>query len=338
MHAYYRSFMYFCAMDSVSVKIISKSEELPELVCNNFFHSTELFKILERTPAHTPYMALAEHRDGRVLGHILAIVRRRWALLPPYFFTQGRIYGEGEYVDEEQKEEIFGLLLRAITRKFRRKLCLFIEFSNTDKKMFGYRFFKQNDYFPIPWQEVHNSLHSMPPEERLSKKVKKRIKHIYQSGVITRAAETKAEIHQFYNLLNKYYKLKVRRFLPPEPLIDEIAHSNNGKIFITLYKDKVIGGCSCVYSEGNAYLWHLASRDKTYPHLRPNLMTVWQAVKDAYEHNYAHIFFLDAGLPFKRNRYREFILGFGGKPVAKYRWFRFSIPWVNRILSWFYRD
>ena len=57
-------------MNSVSVRIISKSEELPEFTCNNFFHSIELFKILERTPAHTPYMALAVHKDGHVLGHI----------------------------------------------------------------------------------------------------------------------------------------------------------------------------------------------------------------------------------------------------------------------------
>lgn len=70
-------------MNSVSVRIISKSEELPEFTCNNFFHSIELFKILERTPAHTPYMALAVHKDGHVLGHILAIVRRRGALLHP---------------------------------------------------------------------------------------------------------------------------------------------------------------------------------------------------------------------------------------------------------------
>ena len=41
-------------------------------------------------------------------------------------------------------------------------------------------------------------------------------------------------------------------------------------------------------------------------------MTVWQAIKYAYEHNYAHIFFLDVGLPFKRNRYRDFILVFDG--------------------------
>ena len=47
---------------------------------------------------------------------------------------------------------------------------------------------------------------------------------------------------------------------------------------------------------------------------------------------------MDVGLPFKRNRFREFILGFGGKPVSVYRWFRCNVRWINRVLSWLYRD
>ena len=46
--------------------------------------------------------------------------------------------------------------------------------------------------------------------------------------------------------------------------------------------------------------------------------------------------FLDAGLPITHNPYREFILSFGGKPTAKYRWFQVALPWVNRMVGWFY--
>jgi hypothetical protein len=47
---------------------------------------------------------------------------------------------------------------------------------------------------------------------------------------------------------------------------------------------------------------------------------------------------MDVGLPFKKNRYRDFILSFGGKEVGTYRWFRFSIPWMNKLVGWFYRE
>ncbi len=47
---------------------------------------------------------------------------------------------------------------------------------------------------------------------------------------------------------------------------------------------------------------------------------------------------MDVGLPFRHNRYRDFILSFGGKEVSTYRWFRFSFSWLNRVIGWFYRE
>ena len=51
-----------------------------------------------------------------------------------------------------------------------------------------------------------------------------------------------------------------------------------------------------------------------------------------------HIRFLDVGLPFRKNPYRNFILRFGGKEVSTYRWFRISIRWVNALASWLWRE
>ena len=92
---------------------------------------------------------------------------------------------------------------------------------------------------------------------------------------------------------------------------------------IITYKDKVIGGYTCIYNQGNAFLWFSAFKRKTYIHLHPDTMTIWQALSDAQEQDAQHLHFMDAGLPLKSNLYREFILGFGGKPVTKFRWFRF---------------
>jgi hypothetical protein len=60
-------------------------------------------------------------------------------------------------------------------------------------------------------------------------------------------------------------------------------------------------------------VYHLASEDRKYLH------------------------FMDVGLPWKRNPYREFIRSFGGKPVAKYRWFRCNIGIINRLMKWIYK-
>ena len=109
-------------------------------------------------------------------------------------------------------------------------------------------------------------------------------------------------------------------------------------MFLTKYKGKVIGCCACVFSGSNAYLWYSASLRKSYLRLHPSVLTVWHAIKYAHTHGYAHISFMDVGLPFQKNPYREFILQFGGKPVSTYRWFRFSFRWLNSLMSWLHRD
>ncbi len=325
-------------METYNVNIYSKGDQLPAIDESNFFHSSELFHIIEASPGERPYMAVATDDEGRVVGQMLAFIRRRGSWLPPYFYTQGRIYGEGVYADDVKRDEVFGLLLHQLTRKFQRKLCLYVEFSDLSRKMFGYRYFRKEGYFPVNWQEVHNSLHSMDPRDRLSDKMKARIDRIYKLGVETREAETEDEVHAFYKLLNGFYRFKMRRIIPPEHQVKQFFNSENGRIFITLHKRRVIGGSVCVFSGGNAYLWYLASKRKIYAGLHPNLMTVWYAIEWSWRQGYRHIYFLDVGLPFSKNPFREFILSFGGKPVAKYRWFKFTIKWFNRLLSFIYRE
>jgi hypothetical protein len=328
----------FAIMKSYHVSIYTTGEELPSLDESNFFHSSELFHIIEASPGERPYMAVARDDSGKIVGHMLSFIRRRSSWLPPYFYTQGRIYGEGVYADEVSKDKVFASLLHALTRKFHRKLCFYIEFSDLSRKMFGYRYFRAEGYFPVNWQEVHNSLHSMNPADRLSERMRDRIKRVYGYGVETREAQTEDEVHAFYRLLNGFYRLKMRRIIPPESQVRQFYKSDNGRIFITLYKKRVIGGSVCVFSNGNAYLWYLASKRKIYAGLHPNLMTVWYTIQWSWQHHYQHIYFLDVGLPFSKNPFREFILSFGGKPVAKYRWFKFTIKWINHLLSFIYRE
>ena len=325
-------------MSEYKIQLFTKGNKLPQLQCDDFFHSEELFHIMENSQRQRPYMAVAYKEDGEIVAHMLAYINHRKMCLPPFLYSQGRIYGEGEYKYETDKELIFSLMLREITRKLRRKLCLYIEFSDLSTKMFGYKYFRKEKYFPVNWQEVHNSLHSLPPVERLSEKMKERIRKSYRVGVETREAKTGEEVHSFYKLLNGFYRFKLRRIIPEENHISQLYASDNVRIFLTLFKGKVIGGCVCVFSNGNAFLWYLASKRKRYALLHPNLMTVWEAITWSWKHNYAHINFLDVGLPFHKNPFRDFILSFGGKPVGKYRWFRINIPWVNTLLGYFYRE
>ncbi len=328
-------------MNEFEVNIYAKSEDLPTaLLTGNFFHSQELFCIAEMTPGNKPYIAVVtETGHSTPLGQLLVIVQRRGNLFSPYLYTHAHVHGEGEYVGGVDVSELFSLMLGAITAKLQRHLCLYVEFSGLGKKMFAYRHFRQQGYFPVAWQEVHNSLHSMTPEQRVSDKFMQRIEKLYVKGVESHLVKSDEEVKKFHTLLKRFYFLKPRRYIPPLQYFEELARSKDAMVCVTTYKGRmVIGGCACVFSKGNAYLWYLGEKRKTYAPLHPLLMTVWFALKYAHAHGSRHMCFMDAGLPWRKNLFREFILGFGGKPVAKYRWFKFYSRPINWVLRWIYKD
>ncbi len=322
-----------------TITIIRHSKDLPPLACHNFFHSTALFRIIEKTPGQTPYMLVAQDDCGCVVAHMLVTLRRRGALMPPYLFTQGRIYGEGEYTEGVDRERIFGMMLDRLDQTLRRKLCLYIEFSNLSRKMFGYKEFRQSRYFPVQWMQIHNSLHSASPEKRLTEKVLHRIENAAKQGVTVHEATDDQEIKRFYGVLHAHNRLRFLSYLPHERLFAEMrSQQANCRLYVCQQRGKTIGSGAVIYSEGNAYLWYYAAKGKVNPLLHPKTMLLWHAVKTAHMDGCRHFYFMDAGLPFRRSHTREFILGFGGKPVSSYRWFRFSIGWINRLLSWFYKE
>ncbi|MDD6378738.1 MAG: GNAT family N-acetyltransferase [Prevotella sp.] len=325
-------------MKDYHVDIMKRGEQLPELSERNFFHSPELFHVLERVTGCSPYMVVVSDGGGTVHAHLLAILWRRGSLMPPYLFSQGRVYGEGVYRDETEKKDIFPMMLDAVIKAFHNKLCLFVEFSDLSSKMFGYKAFRQHEFFPVTWMHIHNSLHSLSPEERLSEQTLRTIGKGYNAGIITRETDNDDEIKAFHSMLKNYYRFKPHRYIPSVDFFLELSKSNNGCVYVTLKHERVIGGSAVVYSGNNAYLWFVASRKKSHPVVHPEVLTVWHAIRASYDSGKDHIYFMNVGLPFRTNHYRDFILKFGGKPVSAYRWFHFTIGWINRLLSWVYRE
>jgi len=324
----------------LNTHIYTSGDELPKgLLEDNFFHSPILFKLCQDTPRHKPYMATVEDEDGVIVAQLLALVRYRSSIFPPYFYMHCRIYGEGAYrisQDQPSRQDLFGTMLRALRSALGLRV-LYIEVSNLSQKMFAYREFRQTGFFPVRWMSIHNSLHSKEPSQRLSTKLKEHIAHAYQRGIVTEELSTEEDFKAFLKLLRHHNWLKPKRYIPQDDFFRGLMNTDNVRLFVTKYKHHVVGCSSVVYSQGQAYLWYSAFRRKSFRWLHPDELTIWHAIHDAWQRQYQHMFFLDVGLPFRKNPFREFILRFGGKPVSTYRWFYCNIGWINRLLSWLYR-
>lgn len=294
--------------------------------------------MIEHAPGMSPYMAVALDDNDKVIAQLLTMLRRRGSWLPPYLFTQGRIYGDGVYANKEQREELFALMLNKTKRYLHRRRCFYIEVSDISKKMFGYRSFKHNGFFPVAWMQICNSLDEMPPELLVDEKIALRIRNGYEQGVETRAAKDETEVRLFYRQLKAYYRFRPQRYIPNELLFRNLLHNDSYAINVTTYKDNVIGGSVIIYDNDKAYLWFSSAKKHRYPHIHPDILTIWHAIKSSYCAGCKQLYFLNVGLPFEHNPYREFLLSFGGTPVSTYRWFHFTFTWINTLLSKIYSE
>ena len=329
---------HICAVKGIQTHIYMRAEKLPTVEDSNFFHSRQLFSICSDTPRMKPYMVVCTDEEGRVLCQLLAIVRYRTTFLPPFMFIQCRVLGDGVYAESAyRKDELFGEMIMALTQKLNKKV-LYIEFSDLSQKMFGYKQFRQNNYFPVHWMSIHNSLHSRTPEERITEKMLHHIENAYARGVTCQTVESQDDLIAFNKLLHQHHWFKPKRYIPDNQFFNRLKDCEQCQLFVTKFHDHIIGCSACAYHGSDAFLWYSAFRRKSYLMLHPDEVTIWHAIKYAHEKGYDHITFMDVGLPFKKNSFREFILRFGGKPVSTYRWFRCSIRWINSMLSYIYKD
>ena len=172
-------------MNGLTTTIYRKSQELPEMEDSNFFHSRRLMEIVEKTPRQKPYMVVTTDESGRVVSHLLGVMRFRPMWLPPFLLVHCRVLGEGVYPDSQYTaddllEEMFTHLMHVMSNK-----TLYVEVSNLSKKMLGYRQLRQLGFYPVNWMSIHNSLHSHAPEERITPRLQKRIDTAHQRGVYT---------------------------------------------------------------------------------------------------------------------------------------------------------
>lgn len=328
---------YLCIVNGHKITIYTKCKSMPALHEGSFFHSRELMEICEAAPHQKPYMVVITDEHNHELSHMLGIVRFRPLILPPFLLIHCRILGEGVYSTSDKKDELLRQMLEALTQKLANRV-LFIEVSNMSQKMLGYKHLRENDYYPINWITIHNSLHSHAPEERITEKLQRRIAQAHKRGVKTEIVNNENDFKAFSKLLRKHHIFKPKRYIPDDTFLRKFIDSNNGSLFITKYRGMAIACAAVVYSQGDAYLWYSAFRRKTFHPLHPDTIVIWDVIKYAHEHGYQHIRFMDVGLPYEKNPFREFILKFGGKEQSTYRWFRISIRWVNKLLAWIYRE
>ena len=327
-------------MKPIRLMTYRNGNAIPTLPEQSLSNSSELFQVYGQTPGYTPILVVASI-DETPIAKLQAVIRQSVRIFPPSLIKRCEIFGIGEYFnDTYSQEELFGLMLEHLTNEVQ-KDCFLIEFRNLPTALFGYKHFRRNGYFPINWIRVYNSLHNLSPEERLESKRKRQIYRSFKYGVTLQEAQTEEDKKTYLQLLKLHYSSKLRKHFPDTKLFQLLTQGSTtgsiSRIFTVKYKNRIIGGSFCMYSCDRAYLCFSFGLRKTFAWLHPNTMAIWAALIDAYQRGYPHFEFIDAGLPFQKVGYRNFILSFGGKQVSTRRWFRFRWEWINKLFTRLYQ-
>lgn len=325
------------------IEIFTKSDELPQLIEGPIQHSTFMFQTIESSSIGKPYMLVAYDEEGKELGHLLMIKKRNIKFIPPVLSFWYSIQGEGAYSEDcKEEDKIFAAFLEKVFDLFDFRHT-FIEVENIEDSRFAYGTLSRHSFIPIRDQRIYISLHSKDPHERLTRSYKAHIRKAEERGVTTRRATSDKEINEALTLMKNFYRSKTRKRLPKSKILFNMLHNDDGtlsekaKMFLVIYKDKIIGSSICLYEKGRAFLAYSCGLRKSFPRQFPGIMAIWAALDNAHREGYAHFEFLEVrGLSKLRRSYLGAISNFGGKEVGTLRWYHFKWNWVNKFLRWIY--
>lgn len=222
---------------AIQVNIYEQSKDIPDLPGTNVFHSTELFQILEQTPGYRPVLLVA-WEGNKAVGKLLCITRRNARITG--LCNKTYAYGTGEYFHSAVKDEtIFGKFLSYLTVRFQDD-SFFLEFRNLEQSLFGYKYFRQNGYFPVRWLRVRNSIHHTALDKWASPSRKRQIARGLKNGAQMDVVNNRKDLEEFFAMLRKYYASKIHRFLPDLrffiSLLEHPTRDKLGQIFVIRYK------------------------------------------------------------------------------------------------------
>ncbi|HTN69433.1 MAG TPA: GNAT family N-acetyltransferase [Dysgonamonadaceae bacterium] len=323
------------------LKIFYNKEELPDLENVSFFHSVSLFDLYKGISYYTPLMVVCFENNVPVAS-IFAHIKRINRLLDASIFKRCYVSQKPAYYGSDlPEEEIFALLLSTLIEEMKYRV-FYVEVRNLGDPIFGYKAFRDNNFFSIKWINIKNSLQRKRKIwNQLSRSRKNQVNKAKRKGIYIEELETAEMLPTIYKLIDKNISWKFSHRFPPYTFFENFFQyfilKGKGKIFIAKHEEKVIGGIIVgLHKNKNAYSIYYWGKTKTYKNLHPTIFTIWYAMDYAEKNGFKYFDFMDSGYIHEKAGKPRFLLQFGGKQHATRRWYKFNWKWINYLLSKFY--
>ena len=159
-------------------------------------------------------------------------------------------------------------------------------------------------------QVACNETHTMSEQRR------RQVKKAIGNGATICEAQSEQEIRDWYQILAKLYREKVRTPLFTEEFFLDFYRKGWGKYLLVKHEGKVIGGMMCPILESRAiYEWYVCGLDEEYREQYPSVMATYAAIEYAKKNGLPLFDFMGAGKPDANYGVRDFKKEFGGEVV-----------------------
>ena len=330
------------------------------------FQSPVMYQQFAASEKHEPLVLGVFGDDGALCGILLGVFIHERGGLAKLLSSRFVVYG-GPLIsgDEGQKRACLDLLLGELVGRTGRK-ALFIQFRNFFGwegyldvfERHGFTYLERLNYVVnIPVRGTGNGGRGTSNQQavagndlsevkqallaNMSASRHRQVRKGLASGAEIIAPENIKQLREFYNILYKLYRYKVRKPLPGWSFFENfynltssrlphpIPHTPIGIIRLVKYDDRIIGGILAPVTPGKCiYEWYVCGLDREYREQHPSVLATWAALEYAIANNIGSFDFMGVGRPGIPYGVRDFKARFGGSEVNHGRLTRIN----NRFL------
>jgi lipid II:glycine glycyltransferase (peptidoglycan interpeptide bridge formation enzyme) len=291
-----------------------------------FFQTHECYDFYASLSFLRPFVIGVSENDklvGIICGYIIADgnpVKR--------FFSRRAIVPGGALLSPDISNVALEKLLKTTQQELSAN-AIYIEFRNYNDYSAYRPGFESAGFSYVP----HLNFHVPTPDvettlSNLSSSKKRQIKQTLKSGAEIVKAETIQDVKEYYDILDKLYKERVKSPLFPIEFFEKLILMDDADILLIKVENQIIGGITCVYLKDRTVSeWFVCGEDtRADKNIYPSVLATWAGIEYAANHHFDKFDFMGAGKPDESYGVREFKSKFGGSLVEQGRFLYICKP------------
>lgn len=300
-------------------------------VTGNWFQTPEVYEFYASQPELFKPFAFGVTNDERLRGVCVGYVTVEKNALKQILTRRAIIIG-GPCLAANATDAEVTELMKAVRKELKSE-AIYVETRNFNDYSRWKSAFAAAGFDYVPHLNFHVDTSSVEVvDANLGKSRKRDIRTTIREGVSVIEHPTDEQVCEYYKVLENLYRTKVKTPLFPLSFFLALNKHKDGRLLLTEYQGKIIGGTVCVEQANKCvYEWFVCGEDGVYPHVYPSSYATYAGIKYAAEQGCARFDMMGAGKPDEAYGVRDFKARFGGKEVEHGRFLCITKPVLYQI-------